>query len=142
MASKPKRVAFSKLLNAMRRLSIEVNDNEICKRLEVLLLTSKEDLSMSLIKALIESPLEFEPKDIQEPYTQYVRHFIYMVKRNERMGNSPVGYGTDADSSIAGVKKAKLKSSSTPQTSNKTETPISEPKNPKKKKASPKKKKL
>ncbi|MCG9875150.1 MAG: hypothetical protein MH321_10225 [Leptospiraceae bacterium] len=141
MASKPKRIAFSKLLNAMRRLSIEVNDNEICKRLEVLLLTSKEDLPMSLIKTLIESPLEFEPKDIQEPYTQYVRHFIYMVKRNERMGNSPLGYGTDADSSTVGVKKAKSKSPSATQPSNKSETTNSDVKQAKKKKTAAKKKK-
>ena len=61
---------------------------------------------MSLIKTLIEDPLEFEPKDIQEPYTQYVRHFIYMVKRNERTGNQPIGYGSDSESTMAGIKKA------------------------------------
>jgi len=70
----------------MRKLSLEVNDSEICKRLETLMLTSKEDLPLSGIKSLLENPLEYEPKEIPEPFTQYVRHFIYMVKRNERQG--------------------------------------------------------
>jgi hypothetical protein len=93
----------------MRRLSVEVNDYEICKRLETLLLTSKEDLPMIQIKALIEKPLDFEPKEIQEPYTQYVRHFIYMVKRNERSGNKHNGYGDDSEFDHPISKKSKSK---------------------------------
>lgn len=69
------------------------------------MLTSKDDLSLASIKQLIDDPLEFEPKDVQEPYTQYVRHFIYMVKRNERSGNDPLGYGKDADGSLSSPKK-------------------------------------
>lgn len=71
------------------------------------MLTSKEDLSLSTIKQLIENPLEFEPRDVQEPYTQYVRHYIYMVKRNERQGNEPHGYGADADGSLSAPAKKK-----------------------------------
>jgi hypothetical protein len=109
MASKPKRLAFNKLLNAMRKLSVEVNDYEICKRLEVLMVTSKEDLSMSTIKQLVDEPLAFEPKEVPEPYTQYVRHFVYMVKRNERQGNAPYGYGEDAEGALSQARKKTTK---------------------------------
>ena len=77
---------FNKLIEAMRKLSLDVNDREICKKLETLMLTSKEDLNLSGVKSLLDSPLEFDPKDIPDPYTQYVKHFIYMVKRNEKLG--------------------------------------------------------
>lgn len=80
--------AFSKLLSAMRKLSVEVNDEEICRRFETLMHTSKEDLNVNSVKSLLENPFEFEPKEIPEPYTQYVRHFIYMVKRNEKTGQN------------------------------------------------------
>lgn len=89
MAGKPKRTAFSKLLNAMKKMSMEVNDNEICRRLETLMLTSKEDLNMSIVKSLFANPLEFDPKNVPEPYTQYIRHFIYMAKRNYKLGMDP-----------------------------------------------------
>ncbi len=75
-----------KLLEAMRKLSIDVNDREICKKLDTLMVTSKDDLNLANIKSLLQSPLEFDPREIPDPYTQYVKHFIYMVKRNEKMG--------------------------------------------------------
>jgi hypothetical protein len=77
---------FNRLIEAMRKLSIDVNDREICRRLETLMLTSKDDLNAPAINSLLENPLEFDPREVQEPYTQYVKHFIYMVKRNEKMG--------------------------------------------------------
>lgn len=50
------------------------------------MLTSKDDLNISGIRVLLEAPLDFDPRDIPDPYTQYVKHFIYMVKRNEKLG--------------------------------------------------------
>ena len=82
--------AFNKLLEAMRSLCNEVNDQEICRRLETLMHTSKDDLSLSSITQLTENPLVFDPKEIPEPYTMYVKHFIYMVKRNEKLGIKPI----------------------------------------------------
>ncbi|MCE9500436.1 MAG: hypothetical protein K8R21_08055 [Leptospira sp.] len=72
----------------MKKLTVEVNDQEICRRLETLMVTSKEDLNLSSVKLLLEKPLDFDPKDIPEPYTQNIRHFIYMVKRNEKQGTN------------------------------------------------------
>ena len=82
------KAAFSKLIEAMRSLSNEVNDQEICRRLETLMLTSKDDLNLSIVNHLLDNPMEFDPKEIPEPYTMYVKHFIYMVKRNEKLGIS------------------------------------------------------
>lgn len=90
--------AFSKLLSAMRKLSLEVNDEEICRRFETLMHTSKEDLNLSSVHSLLHNPSEFEPKEIPEPYTQYVRHFMYMVKRNEKSGQNKHVFG-EADTS-------------------------------------------
>ncbi len=89
--SQPKRVAFQKFINAMRKLSVEVNDTEICKRLEILMATSKDDLPVAQVNLLLSDPKNFDPRSIAEPFTQYVRHFIYMVKRNGRTPAEPAG---------------------------------------------------
>ncbi|MGV3664627.1 MAG: phosphatidylinositol phospholipase [Leptospira bouyouniensis] len=126
--SQPKRVAFQKFLNAMRKLSSEVNDSEICKRLEILMATSKDDLPVAHVNQLLQDPKNFDPKTIPEPYTQYVRHFIYMVKRNGRIptdlasddtpntsatGNKAGKKPNKTNSNVSGPKSKQTKSSST-----------------------------
>ncbi|WP_208744024.1 phosphatidylinositol phospholipase [Leptospira andrefontaineae] len=86
MAVKIKRTSFQRLLNAMKKVTSEVNDHEILRRLETLMVTSKEDLNQTVVRSLLENPLDFDPKSVPEPYAQYVRHFVYMVKRNKKMG--------------------------------------------------------
>ncbi|WP_411821369.1 phosphatidylinositol phospholipase [Leptospira sp. 'Mane'] len=96
--SQPKRIAFQKFTNAMRKLSVEVNDTEICKRLDILMATSKDDLPLAQVNQLLADPKSFDPRAIPEPYTQYVRHFIYMVKRNGRLpSESRVSFGDGED---------------------------------------------
>ncbi|TGL55633.1 hypothetical protein EHQ59_04285 [Leptospira kemamanensis] len=105
--SQPKRVAFQKFLNAMRKLSTEVNDSEICKRLEILMATSKDDLPLALVNQLLQEPRDFDPKAIHEPYTQYVRHFIYMVKRNGRIPNDILAGDEDGHGEGGGSRSGK-----------------------------------
>ena len=59
------------------------------------MLTSKDDLNVSIIKTLLQTPMVFDPRDVPDPYTQYVKHFIYMVKRNEKAGNQLHVYEDD-----------------------------------------------
>ncbi|MCW7492701.1 hypothetical protein ND861_08795 [Leptospira sp. 2 VSF19] len=108
--SQPKRVAFQKFLNAMRKLSTEVNDSEICKRLEILMATSKDDLPLALVNQLLQDAKNFDPKAIPEPYTQYVRHFIYMVKRNGRVPSDFISGEEDRRSDSAGSKSPRKQS--------------------------------
>lgn len=74
----------SKLLTSMKKMIEEVNDQEICRRLEILMNTEKDDLPGTMIKALLQSPADFDPSEVPEPYTQYVKHYLFMIKRAER----------------------------------------------------------
>jgi hypothetical protein len=59
-----------------------------------------------------------------------------MVKRNERRGNLPLGYGADADGSISSPRKKKVaKKANTP-----VDTTVDKPKPTPKAKKAPKKK--
>ena len=79
MANKGSGVA--KLLSVMKRLTEEVNDQEICRRLEILMNSEKDDLPVSMVRELLEAPERFDPSGVQDPYSQYIRHYLYMIKR-------------------------------------------------------------
>ncbi len=89
----------------MKKLISEVNDHEILRRLETLMVTSKEDLNQAVVRSLLENPLDFDPKSVPEPYAQYVRHFVYMVKRNKKMGLD-ISFDSGALDGKKGKKKA------------------------------------
>lgn len=90
----------------MKSLNNEVNDQEICRRLETLMLTSKDDLNLSVVNHLLDNPLEFDPKEIPEPYTMYVKHFIYMVKRNEKLGIISKFHSSSASEKVSKKKES------------------------------------
>ncbi len=92
----------ARLLQAMKKLVREVNDQEICRRLEILINSEKEDLPQQLGKKIFESPWEIEPRDIQEPYTQYVMHYLFMLKREEREAEKRTELGVPASRSRSG----------------------------------------
>ncbi|GIX42530.1 MAG: hypothetical protein KatS3mg129_2263 [Leptospiraceae bacterium] len=85
MAVSKNNQGVQKLLYAMKKLIREVNDKEICNKLEILVSSEKEDIPAQMVKDLLESPLSFDASKVPEPYTQYVKHYIYMVKREERL---------------------------------------------------------
>lgn len=74
----------SRLLSAMKKLIVEVNDQEICRRLEILMNSEKEDLPQPIIRRIIDTPNEVDAREVPEPYTQYVKHYLYMLKRDAR----------------------------------------------------------
>ena len=78
--------ALNRLLVTMKKLSVEVNDQEICKKLEVLISTTKEEVNPLVIKELFDHPETFDSNVVPEPFCQYVRHFTYMIRRNEKLG--------------------------------------------------------
>ena len=83
--------SVGKLLTAMKKHIQEVNDQEICRRLEILINAEKEDLPSQVVRRLLETPESIDIKEIPEPYTQYVRHYLYMIKRSKRSQREGAG---------------------------------------------------
>ncbi len=75
---------IGKLLSLMRKMSVEVNDHEVCRKLEILMNSEKDDFTPALVKRVLELPADFDPREVPEPYTQYVRHYLYMVRRAQK----------------------------------------------------------
>jgi hypothetical protein len=48
--------------------------------------SEKEDMNINLVKRLLESPpYDVDPRDVPEPFSQYVKHYYYMIRREERI---------------------------------------------------------
>lgn len=97
----------------MKKMVKEVNDQEICRRLDILCNSEKDDFPVAMCKQLLESPEDFPADEVQEPYVQYVRHFIYMAKREKRLKERDASESASLKSSkkSAAKKKARKKSS-------------------------------
>ena len=80
------KTGIGRLLSAMKKNIREVNDQEICRRLEILMHSEKEDMNIGLVKRILESsPYELDPKEVPEPFSQYVKHYFYMLSREARI---------------------------------------------------------
>ena len=78
--------SLNRLLSSMKKMSMDINDQEICKKLEILIATNKDEVNSISINQLLLDPLGSDASDIQEPFCQYARHFVYMIKRNNKHG--------------------------------------------------------
>lgn len=78
-----KKTNLTRLYNHMNKLSSDAVDNEIMKRFKILIDTCEEDLPKIHIDTLISEPKAADTSVFPEGLLPYVKHFIYMVKRNK-----------------------------------------------------------
>jgi len=89
----------------MKKLIREVNDQEICRRLDILMHSGKDDIAPALIKRILEQPSDFDSREVPEPYTQYVKHYMYMLKR---YGREKEKDRVEAESRTSAKKKTRI----------------------------------
>lgn len=78
-----KKTNLTRLYNLMHKMSTDAVDNEIMKRFKVLIDACEEDLPKVHIDALISEPKNADTSVFPEGLLPYVKHFIYMVKRDK-----------------------------------------------------------
>ena len=78
-----KKTNLTRLYNQMHKLASDAVDNEIMKRFKVLIDAVEEDLPKTHIDALISEPKSADISVFPEGLLPYVKHFIYMVKRDK-----------------------------------------------------------
>ncbi len=84
MAKKIRNV--NRLLKEMKKFSVDVNDNEICKKFETLIKSgNEEDIPHTIITQIINDPFEVNEKEIAEIYVMYFRHYRFMRKRQKKI---------------------------------------------------------
>ncbi len=78
-----KKTNLTRLYNMMHKLSSDAVDNEIMKRFKVLIDACEEDLPKIHIDSLISEPKTADTSVFPEGLQPYVKHFVFMVKRDK-----------------------------------------------------------
>jgi len=73
------------LLYLMTKLSYDVNDKEICRRLKVFLMNVPLDLSNDHLNQLKRLKRIVSDNTLPESILPFYRHFIFMQKRNDQV---------------------------------------------------------
>ncbi len=68
----------------MNRLVIDANDKEYVRRFKTLIDTSAEEITKSSLDQVLNRPNEVDVGALPESLQPYIKHYIFMVKRNGR----------------------------------------------------------
>lgn len=89
----------TRLLKEMKKLAIDVNDNEICKKFETLIKSgTEEDIVQVIVSRIIDDPFDVDDKEIPEIYVMYFRHYRFMRKRQKKIQEQQAQNGVPAAS--------------------------------------------
>ena len=67
----------------MHKMSVDAVDTEVIKRFKILIDACEEDLPKAIIDSLIIDPKGSDTSVFPEGLQPYVKHFIFMVKRDK-----------------------------------------------------------
>lgn len=73
-----------RLYTRMNKMTEDAVDREVVKRFRIIIDASEDDLPKTVIDTIIKAPLEVEVSDFDENMQPYLKHFIYMTKRDSR----------------------------------------------------------
>jgi len=68
----------------MNRLVIDANDKEYVRRFKTVIDTSAEEITKSSLDMVLSRPGETDSNAFPESLQPYIKHYIFMVKRNGR----------------------------------------------------------
>ncbi len=80
--TKKKKTNLTRLYSNMNKLINDAVDNEIMKRFKLLIDASEEDMIKTDVDLLINESDKADPSVFQEGLQPYVKHYLFMVKRN------------------------------------------------------------
>lgn len=80
-----KKTNLLRLYNRMTKLTSDAVDNEIVKRFKILIDASEEDLPKIEIDTVLNDPNNTDTHAFPEGLQPYVKHYIFMVKRDNNM---------------------------------------------------------
>jgi len=78
-----KKTNLTKLYNQMHKMSLDAVDNEVIKRFKILIEASEEDVPKTDVEQLMSDPKNSDSSVFPEGLQPYVRHYIFMSKRQK-----------------------------------------------------------
>lgn len=82
-SGKPRRKTnLYKLCTEMNKNILDAVDKEVVKRFKTLIDTSAEEITKISLDTILSNPMEVEINTYHESLQPYIKHFIFMKKRN------------------------------------------------------------
>jgi hypothetical protein len=78
-----KKVNLTKLCSTMNKHVFDANDREIIKRIKKLIDSSEEDITKVSLDIIIKEPEKVIISSFQESLQPFIRHYIYMFRRDK-----------------------------------------------------------
>ncbi len=82
--TRKKKTNLNRLYTTMNKLTIDAVDNEVMKRFKLLIDSLDDDMPKNKVDSLIAKPSSSEPNLFPEGLQPYIKHFIFMNKRNNK----------------------------------------------------------
>lgn len=82
-ATRRKKTNLNRLYSNMNKLTVDAVDNEIMRRFKLLIDASEEDMPKIVIDSLLANPSSSDPSVFPEGLQPYIKHYIFMSKRNK-----------------------------------------------------------
>lgn len=79
-----RRTNLLKVCSAMNKLAIDAVDKEVVKRFKTVIDSIDDDITKSLASLIINHYNELELKAVPEIFHPYVKHYLFMKKRNDK----------------------------------------------------------
>lgn len=81
---KKRKTNLLRLCSEMNKYVIDANDKEIIKRFKTTIFSSSEDISKSSLDIILNSPKDVEIGLFSEILQPYIKHYLFMMKRDKK----------------------------------------------------------
>ena len=68
----------------MNKLAVDAVDKEVVKRFKILIDTNTEEITKASLDQIFSNPLDVNVNSFHESLQPYIKHYIFMCKRNSR----------------------------------------------------------
>lgn len=83
--AKTKKVNLLKLYSEMNKLSHDAVDKEVIKRFKIIIDTIEEDITKKSLLQILRDPKSVIASEYGDALQPYIKHYLFLDKRNKRM---------------------------------------------------------
>jgi len=81
-----KKANLSRLCTQMGKMTVDAVDKEIIKRFKIIIDTADDDITKISLDTILNNPSSVEVNQFHESLQPYIKHYLFMLKRNASRG--------------------------------------------------------
>jgi acetolactate synthase small subunit len=80
-----KKTNLMKLHSVMNKMSENAVDYEVIKKFKIIIDASEFDITKTALLGILKNPEDIEIKSFHESFHAYIKHYLYMDKKNKKI---------------------------------------------------------